>query len=74
MLVIKGCVPSMTVCYPADGLITYMRTDSSSLEATAAHILYRAAARVFGEAFLADEPNPYMYEQLHSQAKTYTWQ
>lgn len=42
-----------------DGLISYMRSDSSSLDDDSAHQLCEAVAAIFGPEFVTDPPKQY---------------
>ena len=43
----------------AEGLISYIRTDSTSLGVDAVHDLREAITKCFGANYLADEPKLY---------------
>ena len=46
-------------CGVAEGLISYIRTDSPSLDAAAAKDICQAVQRLWGAEYLADAPNLY---------------
>lgn len=48
-------------CHAADGLITYMRSDSPSLEEDPAEFIRDAAGAIWGKEYLANAPKLYKW-------------
>ena len=60
-----------------DGLISYMRSDSSSLDDDSAHQLCEAVAAIFGPEFVTDPPKQYKLTEapcihMHTPSKAAT--
>lgn len=57
----------MTCGAAEDGLITYIRTDSPTLDETSAKEIREAVEAIYGLDFLSDEANLYKYALLDNQ-------